>query len=181
MTLRDIDWRDRSFDMTVGPDETTVRQTSGQPFEVESPEGTHVVSSGSPLTLKTRRPDLAPTDNVARCAPAQASSEEPGMYAEAAVDGSEATVWAPAETSGSVTVDLGRRMQVADIVTLWTDATPASYRILVSCNGSDWSKVALNADGTLQHPVEARYVRVELTQAASGELTGIRELQVISG
>jgi trehalose/maltose hydrolase-like predicted phosphorylase len=180
VTLRDVDWRGRTFDITVGPDETTVRQTSGQPFEVESPQGVQVVSTGSPLTLKTRRPDLAPTDNVARCAPAQATSEEPGLYAEAAVDGSEATVWAPAEASGSLTVDLGRRTQVTDITVLWTDATPSSYRILTSRNGSDWSEVALNADGTLQHPVQARYVRVELTQATSGERTGIRELQVIS-
>ena len=178
VTLRDLNWRGRSFDITVGPDETIVRQTGGQPFEVESPQGIQVVSTGSPLTLKTRRPDLAPTDNLARCAPAQATSEEPGLYAEAAVDGSEATVWAPAEASGSVTVDLGRRTQVTDIATLWTDATPSSYRILISRNGSDWSEAPLNADGTLQHPVQARYVRVELTQATGGELTGVRELQV---
>ncbi|HEX6255416.1 MAG TPA: discoidin domain-containing protein [Euzebyales bacterium] len=179
VTLRDVDWRGRTFDITVGPNETTVRQTAGAPFEVESPQGTQVVSTGSPLTLKTRRPDLVPTDNVARCAPAQATSEEPGLYAEAAVDGSEATVWAPAEDTGSATVDLGTRMQVSDITILWTDATPSSYQILVSRNGSQWSDAPLDADGTLAHPVQARYVRVELTQAASGELTGIRELQVI--
>jgi hypothetical protein len=178
VTLRDLDWRGRTFDITVGPDETIVRQTGGEPFQVESPQGTQVVSAGSPLTLKTRRPDLAPTDNLARCAPATASSEEPGLYAEAAVDGSEATVWAPAEASGAITVDLGRRIQVTGVTTLWTDATPASYRILVSTNGSRWTEAPLNSDGTLQHPVQARYVRVELTQASSDERTGIRELQV---
>lgn len=138
-------------------------------------QGTQVVSPGSPLTLKTRRPDLVPTDNLARCAPALATSEEPGLYAEAAVDGSEATVWAPAEASGSVTVDLGRRLRVTDITAVWTDATPASYRILVSDNGAQWTEAPLRSDGTLR----ARYVRVELTQAASDEQTGIRELQVI--
>ncbi len=179
VTLRDLNWRGRSFDITVGPDQTTIRQTAGQPFDVESPQGTQVVSTGSPLTLKTRRPDLVPTDNLARCAPAEATSEEPGLYAEAAVDGSEATAWAPAEESGSVTVDLGGRLRVTDITTLWTDATPASYRILVSDNGTQWTEAPLRSDGTLQRPLRARYVRVELTQAASGELTGIRELQVI--
>jgi hypothetical protein len=179
VTLRDVDWRGRTFDITVGPDQTTVRQTGGAPFDVESRQGTQVVSTGSPLTLKTRRPDLVPTDNLARCAPAQATSEEPGLYAEAAVDGSEATVWAPAETSGGITVDLGARMQVTDITVRWTDATPSSYRILVSRNGSSWTEAPLDADGTLAHQVQARAVRVELTRGAGDELVGIRELRVI--
>jgi hypothetical protein len=33
-------------------------------------------------------------------------------------------------------------------------------------------------DGTLQHPVNARYVSVDLTRAASGATTGVRELEV---
>ena len=51
----------------------------------------HQLGSGGSLSVSTRRPDLAPTTNLARCNPATATSEEPGLYAEAAVDGSEAT------------------------------------------------------------------------------------------
>jgi hypothetical protein len=43
-----------------------------------------------------------------------ATSEEPGMYAEAAVDGSDATIRAPTDTTASVTVDLGARTRLDD-------------------------------------------------------------------
>jgi hypothetical protein len=111
--------------------------------------------------------------------PAQASSEEAGMYAEAAVDGSVATFWAPDDASGSVRVDLGRKLNIARILLRWTDASPSTYQVLVSANGTAWEPAPpAGPDGTLQHPVNARYVRVDLTQAASGATTGVRELEV---
>jgi F5/8 type C domain len=131
------------------------------------------------LTLKTRRPDLVPTDNQAQCRPAQASSEEAGMYAEAAVDGSMATFWAPDDASGSVQVDLGKKLNISRITPRWTDASPSTYQVLVSADGNAWEPAPpANPDGTLQHPVNARYVRVDLTRAASGATTGVRELEV---
>jgi hypothetical protein len=156
----------------VTPDE-------GEPLTVESPEGTHVVSEAAPLSLKTRRPDLAPTDNVARCAAATASSEEPGLYAEAAVDGSQATVWAPDAADGSVTVDLGTVRQVTRIAPHWTAVTPIAHRLVTSVDGSVWSE-APPADpmGSLAQSVPGRYVRVDLTQAPGEDPTGIRELEV---
>jgi trehalose/maltose hydrolase-like predicted phosphorylase len=179
VTLKGLHWQGRTFDVTVGPDETTVTETAGQPFQVEAPDGAHMVSGGSPLTLKTRRPDLAPTDNLARCHPAQASSEEPGMYAEAAVDGSIATVWAPFDASGSLTVDLGARKRVSRITPRWTDALPSSYQVLVSVDGTRWTEAPpADPGGVLQHPVNARYVRVDLTRAAGAGRTGLRELEV---
>jgi trehalose/maltose hydrolase-like predicted phosphorylase len=180
VTLKGLRWQGRTFDVSVGPDNTTVSATAGPPFAVESPQGTQMVSSGSPLTLKTRRPDLVPTDNVARCRSTQASSEEPGMYSEAAVDGSVATIWAPGDASGSVQVDLGRRILISRITPYWTDVLPSMHQILTSTDGTHWT-AAPEADpgGTLRHPVNARYVRVDLTRAASGARTGIRELEVI--
>jgi trehalose/maltose hydrolase-like predicted phosphorylase len=180
VTLKGLHWQGRTFDVSVGPDNTTVSETAGPPFAVESPQGTQMVSSGSPLTLKTRRPDLVPTDNVARCQLTQASSEEPGMYSEAAVDGSVATIWAPDDASGSIKVDLGGKILISRITPQWTDALPDTYQILTATDGTRWTPVATaDPDGTLQHPVNARYVRVDLTQAASGAPTGIRELEVI--
>jgi F5/8 type C domain/Glycosyl hydrolase family 65, C-terminal domain len=179
VVLKGLRWQGRTFDVSVGPDNTTVSATAGQPFAVESPQGTQLVSVGSPLTLKTRRPDLAPTDNLAQCRPAQASSEEAGMYAEAAVDGSVATFWAPDDASGSVQVDLGRKLNITRITPRWTDASPSTYQVLVSANGNAWEPVPpTGPDGTLQHPVNARHVRVDLTRAASGATTGVRELEV---
>jgi hypothetical protein len=138
VVLKGLHWQGRTFDVSVGPDNTTVSATAGQPFAVESPQGTQLVSGGSPLILMTRRPDLIPTDNLAQCRPAQASSEEAGMYAEAAVDGSVATFWAPDDASGSVRVDLGRKLNIARILLRWTDASPSTYQVLVSANGTAW-------------------------------------------
>lgn len=172
------DWQGRVFDITVGPDTTTLSLRSGKPVTVESAEGDAVVSTGAPLTIKTRRPDLVPTDNLARCQPAKASSEEPGLYAEAAVDGSHATAWALDEQAGSLTVDLGRRKRIANIAVTWTTTLPASSQILTSLDGHRWTAAAVGADGTLAPAVNARYVRVEVTRALPTDRVGIREVAV---
>jgi len=182
VTLKGLHWQGRTFDVTVGPDDTTVSQRAGSPFAVESPQGTQMVSSGSPLRLKTRRPDLEPTDNLARCKPAQASSLELGMLAEGAVDGSAATLWAPAptEAGGSLRVDLGKRSRISRITVRWTDTLPSTFQILTSNDGATWTPAPPTApDGTLQHPVSARHVRVDLTRGATQERVGIRELEAI--
>ena len=104
------------------------------------------------------------------------------MYAEAAVDGSAATIWAPdtAATTASLTVDVGQTTTIARITPTWTEALPTSYQILVSLNGTTWAAApAAAADGTLTQPVTARYVRVQLTRDPTAERTGIRELEVV--
>jgi hypothetical protein len=138
------------------------------------------VSRGVPLTLETRRPDLGATDNAARCAPAQASSEEPGLYAEAAVDGNRATAWAPDAAQGSLTADLGRPTRIARIGVVWNERPPASFQLLVSPDGQNWTALdATGAAGELPLPIVGRYVRVAV-QAAPGDLRpGLRELEVI--
>ena len=136
------------------------------------------VGSGGSLSLSTRRPDLTPTSNVACCRPATATSEDPGMSAEAAVDGSEATVWAPdAGATGSTTVDLGRRVRVKTIAVDWTDTRPTSSSIETSLDGSTWTPAPADASGKLKNPTTARYVRVTLTRPGE-ELTGVREIAV---
>jgi trehalose/maltose hydrolase-like predicted phosphorylase len=182
VTLRGLHWQGRTFDIAVGPDRTTLTQTAGQPFLAESPQGTQTVGTGSPLTVTTRRPDRTPTDDAARCQPAQASSEEPGMYSEAAVDGSAATIWAPDPTSttASLTVDLGRATTITRVTPTWTDVRPSSYQVLVSLDGTTWTAApAADAAGNLANPVDARYVRVEFTHDPKAGRTGLRELEVI--
>ncbi|HVD89864.1 MAG TPA: discoidin domain-containing protein, partial [Jatrophihabitantaceae bacterium] len=152
------------------------------PFTVESPQGIRTSSTGAPVRVPTRRPDLAPTDDAARCKPAQASTEEPGMYAEAAVDGSAATIWAPdpATTTASLTVDLGAATTVTRITPRWTDVLPTSSQIQVSLDGTNWTAApAAGADGNLTELVNARYVRVGFTHDPSAGRTGLRELEVI--
>jgi trehalose/maltose hydrolase-like predicted phosphorylase len=181
VTLHGVHWQGRTFDITVGPDQTTVQQTHGQPFTVESPDGAHVASVGQPLSLKTRRPDLVPTDNLARCRPAASSGDEPGMYAEAAVDGTAATLWAPppAATDASLTVDLTVTDRITRIAPTWTGQVPATHQFLVSLDGTSWTAApATGADGNLVEPVTARHIRIDLTRNPQGDRTGLRELEV---
>jgi trehalose/maltose hydrolase-like predicted phosphorylase len=176
VTLKGLHWRGRTFDIQIGATTTTLTLRSGSALTVEAPDGTHTV--GGSLTVPTRRPDLAPTDNLARCAPATATSEESGLYAEAAVDGSTATIWAPAATSGSLTVDLRSRTQVKSILPRFSDTQPASYRVLTSLDGRTWTEAPpADSTGVLKNTVQARYVRVDLTRP-EGERAGIRELEV---
>jgi trehalose/maltose hydrolase-like predicted phosphorylase len=179
VALRGLHWHGRTFDVQIGPSTTTVTLRGGSSFTVEAPSGTGTVAAGAPLALPTRRPDLAATSNVARCNPATATSEEAGMYAEAAVDGSDATIWAPTDATASLTDDLGARTQVSAIAVHWTDTLPSSSRIETSLDGSTWTTAApTGASGDLKSPLKARYVRVTMTRATGADRTGIRELIV---
>jgi hypothetical protein len=103
------------------------------------------------------------------------------MYAEAAVDGSEATIWAPDATAGggNLTVDLGSQMTIAGVAVDWTDARPASSSIQVSLDGNNWTSAPpADATGHLSNPVDARYVRVNMTVASGAPRTGIGEVSV---
>jgi hypothetical protein len=175
VTLKGLHWRGRTFDIEIGATATTVKLRSGSAFTLESPGGTRTVSSSA--TIPTRRPDLKPTDDLARCRPTAASSEEPGMYAEAAVDGSAATFWAPTASSADLTVDLGTVTRVSSVVITWSDTPPASSRILTSADGTTWTEAHVDSTGKLNDPIDARYVRTEVTSAGTTH-PGIRELEV---
>jgi F5/8 type C domain/Glycosyl hydrolase family 65, C-terminal domain len=174
VTLKGLHWRGRTFDVAIGATSTTVTLRSGGSFTLETPGGTRTV--GSSATIPTRRPDLTATDDLARCRPATATSEEAGMYAEAAVDGSTATVWSPTASPASLTVDLGKVTRISSVVASWS-AKPASSRILTSTDGVTWTEARVSSTGKLQGPVDARHVRLEVT-SSGGSHPGLRELEV---
>ena len=147
----------------MGVRETPSRATSGS-SDIRSP------GANSPRISDSRRL------NRARAA-WEATSEEPGFYAEAAVDGNRATVWAPDAAQGSLTADLGRPTRIARIDVAWTEPPPASFKILVSADGGSWT--AVDAAFAFPHPIEARYVRVDVAAAGGDRRTGLREMTVI--
>ncbi|MFF7653813.1 glycosyl hydrolase family 65 protein [Streptomyces sp. NPDC007983] len=168
--LRGLRWQGRTYDVAIGPHETTVRLTAGAPFDIETPQGgKQVVSEGAPAVLKTRRPDLTPTTNLARCQEATASSREPGMEPGAALDGNAATAWVPDAAQGTLTADLGRTVRIGEVTPRWTTTRPASHRVETSLDGRHWR------DGTAG---PARYVRVTLRSADDKKRAGIEELKV---
>ncbi|WP_227837033.1 discoidin domain-containing protein [Nocardia aurantia] len=177
VTVKGIHWRGRIFDVAIGPARSTVTLRSGAPTTVETPDGPRRVGPGAPLDLPTRRPQLAPTDDVARCKPVTATSEQPGHYAEAAVDGTPAIGWRAADSAADFTVDLGVSTLIDRIVPLWFDPAPAA-RFEVSRDNHTWTSVTPGADGELPDPVTARYVRVRADSADAANPPGLRELRV---
>ncbi|MGW0908425.1 discoidin domain-containing protein [Streptomyces sp. NPDC002853] len=169
--LNNLHWQGRTYDIAIGAHDTTVRLTHGEPFEIETPQGKQIVSRDAPAHLKTRRPDLAPTDNLARCRSAKASSEQPGQYADAALDGNTATAWVPETTRATLTADLGRVSRVAEITPRWTDVKPTKHTVRTSLDGRHWKTA--DPDGAT-----ARYVRVTITSKDAKKPAGIQELTV---
>ncbi|WUW21837.1 discoidin domain-containing protein [Streptomyces sp. NBC_01463] len=166
--LTGLRYRGRTYDIAIGPRTTEVRLTSGAPFTLHAPSGPRTLSTA--LTLPTRRPDLTPTTDAARCRPATATSETPGLYAAAAVDGSTATAWSPDGAAGTLTVELGRTAPVTGFAPEWTDVPPASHRLETSADGRNWQPYRAGA--------VAREVRVTVRSADAAAPAGVRELRV---
>jgi trehalose/maltose hydrolase-like predicted phosphorylase len=195
VVLHHLRWRGRVFDVAIGPHHTVVTLASGAPLPVKSATGdVRQVEVGGKLTLPTRRPDLAPTGDALRCAPATASSANPGAPALAAVDGSPATQWEAAKLPASLTVPLhgARRIDAATI--RWGRAWPpppkpnvpppshpvrtrraTDYVLLGSSDGKRWQRlaqVAGRAKGTVDKlrfaPTSVRYLRLKVTAATKG-------------
>ncbi|WP_329395251.1 glycosyl hydrolase family 65 protein [Streptomyces melanogenes] len=173
VTLHGLTWQGRTYDIELGAHRTTVRLTDGAPMTLDTPQGEQTVSKGVPAVLKTRRPDLTPTTNAARCTTATASSEQPGMYAGAALDGNTATAWVPDGARGELTADLARPVHVTKVTPTWTDTKPTTHTIELSLDGRHWQR-AVAGDARL-----ARYVRVTVQgDADAKEHPGVAELTV---
>ena len=205
IVLHNLQWRGRTFTVTIGQQRTTVRLQSGAPLPVQTPAGVRLVSAGRALTLPTRRPDLAPSNDLVRCGTVTASSAQPGAPALAAVDGSPATDWEPASVDSTLTAPIARGgAPIRTITVRWgqqwppapapnvppppgpvTVLRPASYSVLVSNNGETWRQVAAvsGQDGqaldTLHlSDVRARFVRIALTATSATSLPQLDELTV---
>lgn len=180
VVVRGLHWQGRVFDVSVGPEHSTVTLRSGAPLPVETKNGVRQADPGESLRLPTRRPDRAPTVDAADCKTVLASSEQPGAYAEAAVDGNSATSWLPATATADLTVDLGQVDAVVKVAPEWRGPPPAAYDIAVSRDNRTWATVSRAADGALMTPSYARYVRVRIDGADTGASAGIRELDVVT-
>ena len=104
--LHDLSWHGRRFTVAIGPRSTTVTLTGGAALPLKTGDRLRRISTGRMLTVGTRRPDHAVTDDVALCGGARATSSQPGAPALAAVDGSPATDWQPVNLPSTLTLSL---------------------------------------------------------------------------
>ena len=110
VTLRNLQWRGRTFTVSVGDRTTTVTLSHGPALPLATPART---PDGQRRALAARcttaRPDLTPTTDAVRCGGASATSALPGAPALAAVDGSPATDWQPVSLPATLTAPIGAR------------------------------------------------------------------------
>jgi trehalose/maltose hydrolase-like predicted phosphorylase len=197
ITAAAVHWQGRTVRIEVGPHRTVVTLLGGAPVPVESPAGTAQLRPGAPLVLPTRRPDLAPTDNLARCRPAvadPATAEPP----EAAVDGTATSQWIGPSPGAQVRVDLGGTVPLghltvtrAPVTTVPVEGGPgrtvptasAGMRVEASTDGTDWRPVATVAAPTLRDEIPgdgrpARWIRLVALDASTAHPLIVGDLAV---
>jgi trehalose/maltose hydrolase-like predicted phosphorylase len=174
VTLNAVRWHGRTIRVAIARDATTVTLAHGRPITLELPDGARrTLAHSSPVSLPTRRPDEAPTSDLARCrtataAPAAADAEPP----QSAVDGTPITAWTAEKPGARLQVDLGAARTVHAI----TIATPPVQVIATGKTGphdhpetrptqSAASSIQVSADGASWRPyapgtaADVRYVR----------------------
>ncbi|HEY4454338.1 MAG TPA: discoidin domain-containing protein [Pseudonocardiaceae bacterium] len=181
ITITGLQYRGRSVDIRVGARQTTVTLTSGAPVTIASPAGTQTLRPGRPAVLATARPDLTPTDNVARCQTVSANSSQPVDQPAAAVDGNPVTAWTATGPNSSYTVTLANPVKTGHADIVWAATRPATYTLSVQAPSGSWQEVttgSVPATGNLDAiwpPMTTRAVRITF---AGGSPASIAELTV---
>jgi trehalose/maltose hydrolase-like predicted phosphorylase len=190
ITLRNMVWQGRTFTVHIGPEQTRIVLNSGSALPLETPSGPKTVQPGTPLFVATRRPDLQPTDNLARCQPVTASSSLPGSPAVAAVDGIPATAWVAAEASAEFTIQLATSTTVSSVVVVRGNPKPLHYSVQLSTDREHWTTVADvpgpltgSGDGTQEltfAPTAAQFVRLVFPGNGDAQPPNVAEILVRS-
>jgi trehalose/maltose hydrolase-like predicted phosphorylase len=188
VTLTNLQWHGSVFTVAIGPKSTTVSLSSGPALPVMTPTGQQTVGQGRSITIPTRRPDLQPTKDLARCQRVSASSFVPGDDPVAAVDGSTATAWVATDPQATLTVQLAKRATLTSAtITRGGSFGPFGYRLETSTDGSNWHVVATapaTSSGVDQFrfaPTQALFVRLSFPGGAGAAAPDIDELTVSGG
>ncbi|SEG93240.1 Trehalose and maltose hydrolase (possible phosphorylase) [Actinacidiphila yanglinensis] len=190
ITLDGLQYQGRTVDVAIGAKATTVTLRAGRALTLSTPAGTRTLAPGHRATLATARPDLAPTDDLARCRSASASSSQAVDLPAAAVDGNTATTWTATGTGASYTVSLladradgpGRSApRTAHAEVVWGSGRPAAYTLQAQTASGRWQQVSAGpvpATGNLEAswtPVAARALKLTFT---GGDPASVAELHV---
>ncbi|MFC3549657.1 discoidin domain-containing protein [Lysobacter cavernae] len=133
------------------------------------------------LTLRERRVETTPPPRPRATASATTAND----VADHAVDGDPATTWrAPAASSPSLQLDLGRLREFGGLRLHWNSAEAATrYRISLSRDGQAWSdaRVVTTGNGGVD-PIalpesEARYMRLQL-EGGQGDTFGLAGIDI---
>jgi trehalose/maltose hydrolase-like predicted phosphorylase len=184
ITLNGLRWQGRVFTVTIAPRTTQVQLTSGSALPVQTPAGLVSVAPGQSVTIATRRPDLQPTTDLARCQQVTASSFVPGDDPVAAVDGSTATPWEATGPQATLTVQLAKKTNIDSVTVTRGSSSPFSYSVETSTDGSSWQVAAAapaTSTGTDQFtfkPTSAQFVRLDFPGGTGASTPDIDEFSV---
>lgn len=185
ITLHGVRYQGRTLTIAIGPRATTVTMDAGEPVAVKTPEGLRTLRVGQPLRLRTARPDLDPTRNLARCRAVTASSAARANQPAAAVDGNAVTNWTATTTSSSYEIELGGHSgtlaTTAGAVIHWGATRPAEYTVSVQGADGGWRQVAggaVPAEGALEAKWPAAAARAVRFGFRGGQAASITELDV---
>ncbi|KAJ2960828.1 hypothetical protein NQZ79_g3891 [Umbelopsis isabellina] len=213
VTVKGMKWQGSVFDVAMTGSKTTIHRRSGgsssacvQIGSRNKDSGKHSLAVGQTLTVETYRSDLNTTlvpGNFAQC-PSSVTTDaavNPGQYALAAVDGSNATYWRPeTKSAASLYIDLGRSQTIKGFHFNFNENPPVSYTVYAGQKNTTSSlqqvakvdKVNITApydadsaedvivrlgntsDFTLDKSIKARYVKlvVEGSQNDDGTTAG---------
>jgi trehalose/maltose hydrolase-like predicted phosphorylase len=186
ITLRNLTWQGRTFTVHIGPRDTTVTLNSGAPLPVITRAGAKTVKPGAALILPTRRSDLLPTDDLARCREITATSSLPGSPPVAAVDGSPSTAWVAAEPKATLTVKLATPVKLGKIKVVRGSGDPFPYSVETSSDGVAWKTIATapaTSNGTDEFtspPIQARFLRLDFKGIGDAKPPSVGQLIVQS-
>lgn len=186
LTLRGLKWQGRTFEIQIDRARTEVRLVDGAAMPVQTPQGRKTLSAGTPLVLATRKPDLIPTDNLARCRAATATSAFAAYPPVGAVDGSIATSWSPVGGKGALTVTLDHPIQLGTVNVVRGEGSDFAYQVDASSDGKHWQSVQRVAAGATPVPGAApatttapvRYLRLSVQGGAGKEAVRVVEFDV---
>lgn len=160
ITLRGVRYQGRSLTISIGPRTTTATLNAGQAMQIITPNGTVTFEPQKPVQIPTARPDLDPTQNLARCQPVEASSSMRANRPAAAVDGNIVTSWQAASPTSSFRVVLeshadsnAEPVETSGTIIHWGENRPARFSAFVRGETSSWKQVAAGAvpsSGALQ-------------------------------
>jgi trehalose/maltose hydrolase-like predicted phosphorylase len=183
VTLRNLHWHGSTFTVAIGPQNTTVTLASGPALPLSTPNGAMTATQGHPVTIPTRRPDLQPTSDLARCQPVTASSWVPGNEPVAAVDGSPATPWVPTSPTANLTIHLAKASTI-NTVTVTRSTAAYGYTVQTSTDGTTWNTVGTSpststgTDTISFSPTQAQYVRLNFPGGTGATTPQIDEVSV---
>jgi len=187
LTLDELQWHGSVFTVAIGPKSTTVSLASGPALPVDTPTGRQTVGQGQSITIPTRRPDLQPTTDLARCQQVTASSFVPGDNPVAAVDGSTATAWVATGPQATLTVQLAQPANLKSATITRGSSGPFAYSLETSTDGINWQVVGTapaTSSGVDQfqfHPTTALFVRLDFPGGTGAAAPDIAELTVSGG